>query len=91
MHALARETFVALLRAYATYTRLTKSIFHVKNLHLGHVASSLGLREAPSSIAPGYARGGKVELPRGGGRGHGMTARSSADPVRKRRRTGVVV
>jgi ATP-dependent RNA helicase DDX31/DBP7 len=30
---------------------LEKHIFHIKKLHLGHVAKSFGLREAPSDIS----------------------------------------
>ena len=38
------------MRAYATHASLEKHIFHVKGLHLGHVAKSFGLREAPSLV-----------------------------------------
>lgn len=43
----AYQSFV---RAYATYPSNLKHIFHVKNLHLGHVAKSFGLREAPKEL-----------------------------------------
>ena len=43
----AYQSFV---RAYATYPSNLKKIFHVKNLHLGHVAKSFGLREAPKEL-----------------------------------------
>lgn len=43
----AYQSFV---RAYATYPSNIKHIFHVKNLHLGHVAKSFGLREAPKEL-----------------------------------------
>lgn len=36
------------LRAYATHVSSERHIFHVKQLHLGHMAKSFGLREAPS-------------------------------------------
>ena len=36
--------------AYTAYPNSVKNIFHVKNLHLGHVASSFGLQEAPTKI-----------------------------------------
>ena len=42
--------FQSFIRAYATYPSNLKTIFHVKNLHLGHLAKSFGLREAPGSI-----------------------------------------
>jgi Domain of unknown function (DUF4217) len=46
--AAAYQSFV---RSYATYTADMKKIFHVKNLHLGHVAKSFALAEAPSKIS----------------------------------------
>lgn len=42
--------FQSFVRAYATYPSDLKTIFHVRNLHLGHLAKSFGLREAPSNI-----------------------------------------
>lgn len=47
---LARTAFMSFIRAYASYSSASKSIFHVKNLHLGHVAKSFGLQDAPSDI-----------------------------------------
>ena len=38
------------MRAYATYPSSLKHIFHIKNLHLGHVAKSFALREAPKEM-----------------------------------------
>lgn len=43
----AYQSFV---RAYATYPSSLKDIFRVKNLHLGHVAKSFALREAPKDM-----------------------------------------
>jgi ATP-dependent RNA helicase DDX31/DBP7 len=48
---MARTAFTAFLRAYATTSRLVRYIFHPRRLHLGHVARSFGLDEAPSHIA----------------------------------------
>ncbi|KAK2120510.1 ATPdependent RNA helicase, partial [Saguinus oedipus] len=39
------------IRAYATYPRELKHIFHVRSLHLGHVAKSFGLRDAPRNLS----------------------------------------
>ena len=39
------------VRAYATYPSTLKHIFHVRALHLGHVAKSFALQEAPSRIS----------------------------------------
>lgn len=47
---LARKAFSSHVRAYATHPSNEKEIFHVKNLHLGHLAKAFGLREAPSGI-----------------------------------------
>lgn len=49
-HELARKAYVSFIRSYSTYPSELKSTFYVKNLHLGHVAKSFGLREAPSEI-----------------------------------------
>jgi len=43
--------FHSFTRAYATYPADLKRIFHVKNLHLGHVAKSFALVETPSKIS----------------------------------------
>jgi len=45
--------FQSYVRAYATYPSELKSVFHVKSLHLGHLAKSFALRDAPSDIYPG--------------------------------------
>ena len=41
---LASNAFRAFVRAYATFPSSLKSIFHVKKLHLGHVAGSFALK-----------------------------------------------
>lgn len=48
---MAREAFTAHVRAYATHAASEKHIFHVKFLHLGHLAKSFGLREAPNQVS----------------------------------------
>eukprot|EP00730_Choanoeca_flexa_P020026 TRINITY_DN9790_c1_g1_i2.p2 TRINITY_DN9790_c1_g1~~TRINITY_DN9790_c1_g1_i2.p2 ORF type:complete len:108 (+),score=16.96 TRINITY_DN9790_c1_g1_i2:2145-2468(+) len=40
-------------RAYATYPKAVKNIFHVRNLHLGHLAKAFGLRTAPHDLKLG--------------------------------------
>jgi ATP-dependent RNA helicase DDX31/DBP7 len=50
MTKLAKHAFKSYVRAYATHGRASKAAFHVKLLHLGHVAKSFALREAPSKI-----------------------------------------
>ncbi|XP_068723453.1 ATP-dependent DNA helicase DDX31-like [Montipora capricornis] len=50
-HLIAAKTaYQSFVRAYATYPSHLKRIFHVKTLHLGHVAKSFALREAPKEM-----------------------------------------
>ncbi|GAA5906622.1 hypothetical protein JCM5296_000713 [Sporobolomyces johnsonii] len=51
--ALARKAFQAHIRAYATHPSAEKHIFNTKALHLGHLAKSFGMREAPGHAAAG--------------------------------------
>ncbi|NWU65057.1 DDX31 helicase, partial [Pterocles burchelli] len=46
----AKKALQSFLCAYATYPRNLKHIFHIKSLHLGHVAKSFGLRDAPQNL-----------------------------------------
>ena len=38
------------MRAYATHPSSEKHIFHVRNLHTGHLAKAFALRETPSGL-----------------------------------------
>lgn len=38
------------MRAYATHPSDEKHIFHVRHLHIGHLAKSFALREAPGIV-----------------------------------------
>jgi ATP-dependent RNA helicase DDX31/DBP7 len=38
------------MRAYATHPSSEKHIFHIRNLHMGHLAKSFALRDAPNSV-----------------------------------------
>jgi ATP-dependent RNA helicase DDX31/DBP7 len=48
--ALASQGFSSHVRAYATHPSDEKHIFHIKHLHLGHLAKAFALREPPSSV-----------------------------------------
>ncbi|KAL4074234.1 P-loop containing nucleoside triphosphate hydrolase protein [Scleroderma citrinum] len=48
---LARKAFLSHMRAYATHPTSEKYMFHVRNLHIGHLAKSFALREAPKNIS----------------------------------------
>ncbi|KAJ3395433.1 ATP-dependent RNA helicase dbp7 [Lobulomyces angularis] len=54
MHQLARSAYSSFVRSYATHQQTHNQIFHLKKLHLGHVAKCFGLREAPSGV--GFAK-----------------------------------
>ncbi|KAI8372879.1 P-loop containing nucleoside triphosphate hydrolase protein [Radiomyces spectabilis] len=47
---MARKAYWSSVRAYATHSAAEKHIFHVRKLHLGHIAKAFGLREAPSNL-----------------------------------------
>uniref|UniRef100_A0A8D0HLF5 ATP-dependent RNA helicase n=1 Tax=Sphenodon punctatus TaxID=8508 RepID=A0A8D0HLF5_SPHPU len=51
----AKKALQSFIRAYATYPSALKHIFHVKSLHLGHVAKSFGLRDAPKNLSASTA------------------------------------
>jgi len=47
--ALARKAYMSSMRAYATHPSNEKHIFHIRHLHLGHLAKSFALRDTPTS------------------------------------------
>ncbi|KAK9449189.1 P-loop containing nucleoside triphosphate hydrolase protein [Limtongia smithiae] len=47
---LARSAFASHIRAYATHLASERQYFSVRDLHLGHLAKSLGLRETPAGM-----------------------------------------
>lgn len=52
----ARQGFRSHIRAYATHVKEEREVFNMTELHLGHVAKSFGLREAPGGIGGGVQR-----------------------------------
>lgn len=46
----ARKAYISHMRAYATHPSNEKHIFHIKHLHLGHLAKAFALRDAPKSV-----------------------------------------
>ncbi|KAJ7188019.1 P-loop containing nucleoside triphosphate hydrolase protein [Mycena filopes] len=47
----ARKAYLSHMRAYATHPSSEKHIFHVRHLHLGHLAKSFALRDAPKAVS----------------------------------------
>ncbi|KAG6918530.1 hypothetical protein DXG01_013620 [Tephrocybe rancida] len=57
----ARKAYLSHMRAYATHPANEKHIFHIRHLHLGHLAKSFALRDAPKAVtnsqgAPKHSR-----------------------------------
>ncbi|KAL1901005.1 ATP-dependent RNA helicase dbp7 [Sporothrix stenoceras] len=52
----ARQAFRSHIRAYATHTHDERGFFDMTRLHLGHMAKSFGLREAPGNMSGGIQR-----------------------------------
>lgn len=69
---MAKNAFQSHIRAYATHIASERKYFDIKELHLGHLAKSFGLRDPP----------GKVNVQ--GLRGKGGVARPRANEGRKR-------
>lgn len=49
------------MRAYATHPSTEKHIFHIRNLHMGHLAKAFALRDAPKSVKGGGAKAPRKE------------------------------
>ena len=45
LQRLAADAFRSSVRAYATHPASLKDVFHIKRLHLGHLAYSFALRQ----------------------------------------------
>lgn len=69
---MAKNAFQSHIRAYATHIASERQYFDIKELHLGHLAKSFGLRDPP----------GKVNVQ--GLRGKGGASRPRANEGRKR-------
>ncbi|KAM9720385.1 ATP-dependent DNA helicase DDX31 [Dama dama] len=60
----AKKALQSFIRAYATYPRELKHIFHIRLLHLGHMAKSFGLRDAPKNLCASAVKKKKANLKR---------------------------
>ncbi|KAG6378288.1 P-loop containing nucleoside triphosphate hydrolase protein [Boletus reticuloceps] len=54
---LARRAFLSHMRAYSTHPTDEKHMFHVRNLHIGHLAKAFALREAPKTVTGSGKKG----------------------------------
>ncbi|KAI0344702.1 DEAD-domain-containing protein [Trametopsis cervina] len=81
--ATARKAFLSHIRAYATHPSDEKHMFHVRHLHLGHLAKAFALREAPSVTGGGGAGGAKKLKPKPKGKSAPSKVPTGAQPHRK--------
>jgi ATP-dependent RNA helicase DDX31/DBP7 len=78
---LGRNGFKSHIRAYATHVKPERVYFNLAEVHLGHVAKSFALREAPGGIGNGLdrkaSRKTRAGRPKGDEGGEGMYVRLS--------------
>lgn len=75
----ARAAFQSHVRAYAARAPDSRAVFQVRSLHLGHVARSFALKDAPTAVKvgkrvvrrPGEKNKGRGKGDEGGGAGGG--------------------
>ncbi|CAL5870577.1 uncharacterized protein PFLUO_LOCUS4816 [Penicillium psychrofluorescens] len=58
---MGRRAFQSHIRAYATHVAAERNMFNIKELHLGHLAKSFGLRDRPGKINVPGLRPGKED------------------------------
>lgn len=75
-HIRGRKGFMSHVRAYATHLTSQRNIFNLKELHLGHIAKSFGLRETPGNVAGSKKKAKKNEK---GSRGKKQSGYNSDD------------
>lgn len=56
------------MRAYATHPSNEKHIFHIRHLHMGHLAKAFALREAPKTVTGSGGGGGNSAGRNGSGK-----------------------
>jgi ATP-dependent RNA helicase DDX31/DBP7 len=84
---LAKDAFRSHVRSYATFPSNLKHIFHVKRLHLGHLAAAFGLTEAPGLIGKSATRE-RLRAAKDAKRKESVKAKKDAKEKRKRRVEG---
>jgi len=53
----ARKAYLSHMRAYSTHPSNEKHIFHIRHLHIGHLAKAFALRDAPTAVTSGGGKG----------------------------------
>ena len=61
LEAQAGDAFRSFVGAYATNPQHLRHIFHIKRLHLGHVAHSFALKEPPRRLGQSQAKAARKQ------------------------------
>ena len=61
LEAKAGDAFRSFVGAYATNPHHLRHIFHIKRLHLGHVAHSFALKEPPRRLGQSQAKAARKQ------------------------------
>ncbi|KAF9051187.1 DEAD-domain-containing protein [Hymenopellis radicata] len=75
----AQKAFLSHMRAYATHPSSEKHIFHVRHLHIGHLAKAFALRDAPKAISSSGSKSKKTQASK-----QVSSKKSAHDPVLNR-------
>ncbi|KAF8638051.1 hypothetical protein AX16_010683 [Volvariella volvacea WC 439] len=76
---LARKAYLSHTRAYATHPASEKHIFHIRKLHLGHLAKSFALRETPTAATTKQSGKKKTQTPFKGGQSRDQNDATNAE------------
>lgn len=60
LKSLAIKAFQSFISSYATHKKSTKHIFHIRNLHLGHICRNFALRDTPSEMVRSKIESGNL-------------------------------
>jgi ATP-dependent RNA helicase DDX31/DBP7 len=80
---LARKAYLSHMRAYATHPSNEKHMFHIRHLHLGHLAKSFALREAPTKVNAASNSKSKSSKSTGSSKWAEVKARSESNKVNR--------
>lgn len=61
LNELGKKAFIGMVRGYATHPKNEKDIFHPKQLHLGHLATTFGLSEPPTELSGSLSKSKKIK------------------------------
>ncbi|KAM9394395.1 ATP-dependent DNA helicase DDX31 isoform 1-T2 [Pholidichthys leucotaenia] len=80
----AKKALQSFLRSYTTYPTHLKHAFHIRALHLGHVAKSFGLRDAPQGLSATTVSGTTKTRNKNRARNRSWMGKRTRSPMKKR-------